>query len=115
VPDIGLQLQRHDGSVRIADPLPTLAGDLDCNNAVDAGDAIGALQSANGSLLPFCVDQGDVNCSGGVNAADGLSIVVYLAQIAQPLVAGCPPIGASLAPLSPSPSPAEEPPGDAAD
>ena len=98
VPDIGLRLFTEDGSVRISDPGPTLAGDLDCDSQVGPGDVIDVLRATSGSYTPLCVAQGDVNCSGDVDAFDGLAIVAYIAQIAQPSIAGCPEIGSSLAP-----------------
>jgi len=115
VPDIGLQLLRKDGSVRISDPGPTLAGDLDCSGAVDGSDVILVLRAAAAaSPPPFCADQGDVNCSGGLDAFDGLAIVAFMAEIAQPQIADCPAIGSSLVPELPVdvPAPAEDPPGD---
>ncbi|HEY5625159.1 MAG TPA: S8 family serine peptidase [Dehalococcoidia bacterium] len=97
-PDIGLKLFTENGWVRISDPGPTLAGDLNCDSKVGPGDAIDVLRATGGSAPPFCVSQGDVNCSGDVNALDGLAIVAYIADIAQPALAGCPEIGSSLAP-----------------
>ncbi len=46
----------------------------------------------------MCYAQGDVNCSGGVDAFDGLALIAYIAEIAQPSLADCPEIGSSLAP-----------------
>ncbi|MCH8051375.1 MAG: S8 family serine peptidase [Chloroflexi bacterium] len=98
VPDIGLQLFTEDGSVRISDPGPTLAGDLDCDSKVGPDDVIDVLRVTSGSSQPLCVAQGDVNCSGNVDAFDGLAIIAHIAKIAQPLVADCPEIGSSLVP-----------------
>ncbi len=98
VPDIGLQLFTEDGSVGISDPGPTLAGDLDCDSKVGPDDAIDVLRATSGSASPFCVSQGDVNCSGAIDAADGLAIVAFIADIAQPQVADCPEIGSPLPP-----------------
>jgi len=98
VPDVGLQLFTEDGSVRISDPGPTLAGDLDCDSQVGPQDVIDVLRATGGSHLPLCAAQGDVNCSGDVDAFDGLAIVAHIAEIAQPALAGCPEIGSSLAP-----------------
>jgi hypothetical protein len=116
VPDIGLQILRRDGSLRIADPGPTLLGDLDCSGNVDGSDVIAALRTSGG-FAAFCGYQGDVNCSGGVDAFDGLAIVAFMAEIAQPQVIGCPAIGSSLVPELPGdvPAPAEDPPDDPTD
>lgn len=108
VPDVGLQLFTRDGSVRVLDPGPTLAGDLDCDSKVGPDDAIGVLRAASGGPVPFCVAQGDVDCSGGVDAFDGLAIVAYIAQVARPALVGCPVIGSSLVPPAEEPD-AEEP------
>jgi serine protease len=107
VPDIGLQLFTVDGSLRVLDPGPTRAGDVDCDSKVGPDDAIGVLRAASGSPAPFCVAQGDVNCSGDVDAFDGLAIVAYIAQIARPALAGCPEIGSSLVPPAEEPAPEE--------
>ncbi len=98
VPDIGLQLFTEDGSVRVFDPGPTLAGDLDCDAKVGPSDVIDALRAAGGGAQPFCAAQGDVNCSGAVDAFDGLAIMAYIADVAQPSLSDCPLIGSSLAP-----------------
>ncbi len=98
VPDIGLRLFTEGGSIRISDPGPTLAGDLNCDSKVGPDDVIDVLRTVGGSAEPLCVAQGDVNCDGGVDAFDGLAIVAYLAEIALPSLAGCPEIGSSLGP-----------------
>ncbi len=103
VPDIGMQLFTEDGSVRISDPGPTLAGDLNCDSKVGPGDAIDVLRATSGSASPFCVAQGDVNCSGDVDAFDALAIVAYIAEVAQPSLTECPEIGSSLAPEAEEP------------
>ena len=103
VPDIGLQLFTEDGSVRISDPGPTLSGDLDCDSQVGPDDVIDVLRATSGSSEPLCVAQGDVNCSGDVDAFDGLALVAYISQIAQPSLADCPEIGSSLVPEAEEP------------
>ncbi|MCI0784152.1 MAG: S8 family serine peptidase [Chloroflexi bacterium] len=103
VPDIGLRLFTEDGSIRISDPGPTLAGDLDCDSKVGPDDVIDILRAVGGSAEALCFAQGDVNCSGGVDAFDGLAIIAYIAEIAHPAVADCPEIGSSLAPESEEP------------
>ncbi|MCH7485341.1 MAG: hypothetical protein IIA90_09395, partial [Chloroflexi bacterium] len=103
VPDIGLQLFTEDGSVRISDPGPTLVGDLDCDSKVGPDDVIDVLRAASGSSESLCLAQGDVNCSGAVDAFDGLALIAYIAEIAQPSLVGCPEIGSSLAPEAEEP------------
>lgn len=103
VPDIGLQLFTEDGWVRISDPGPTLAGDLDCDSKVGPDDVIDVLRATSGSSASLCLAQGDVNCSGDIDAFDGLAIIAYIAQIAQPSLADCPEIGSSLAPEAEEP------------
>ena len=98
VPDIGLQLFTEDGSVRISDPGPTLSGDLNCDSRVGPDDVIDVLRATSGGYAPLCLAQGDVNCSGDVDAFDGLAIIAYIAAIAQPSLADCPEIGSSFAP-----------------
>ena len=98
VPDIGLRLFTEDGSIRVSDPGPTLAGDLNCDAKVGPDDVIEVLRATGGSFEPFCVAQGDVNCSGDVNALDALAIIAHIAEIAQPSLADCPEIGSSLVP-----------------
>jgi hypothetical protein len=102
-PDIGLLIVLDDGSIRVADPVATVVGDLDCDNLVKAADAIAALRLQQG-VTPFCQGLGDVDCSGAVTARDGLAIVAFLGGLAQPQSLDCPPIGISVEAPEPAPS-----------
>jgi len=102
-PDIGLQIVLDDGSIRVADPVATVVGDLDCDNQVLPADVIAALRFGDGEA-PFCHGLGDVDCSGAVTARDGLAIVAFLGGLAQPQSLDCPPIGISVEAPEPTPS-----------
>jgi uncharacterized repeat protein (TIGR01451 family) len=61
---------------------------------VDAVDALHVLSRAAG-LQPYaaCVDAGNVKCDDGIDAADAMYILQYVAGLTVNLPAGCPAIG----------------------
>src|ERR1700730_4204233 len=89
-------------------------GDANCDQLVDARDALAVLHVA-ANVPPFapCVaEAGDVNCDGAINPADAIDIVMYAVGLparsaAAIPVAGetCPPIGAPLNSPTPTTSP----------
>ncbi len=71
-----------------------VSGDSDCNEAVDAVDALLVLRDVAG--LPSsaaCIDQGNVKCDDAIGVTDALMILRALARLAVALPPGCPPIG----------------------
>jgi glucose/arabinose dehydrogenase len=89
-------------------------GDANCDQLVDARDALAVLHVA-ASVPPFApcaAESGDVNCDGAVNTTDAIDIMIYAVGLpartaAAVPVAGetCPPIGASLNTPTPTASP----------
>ena len=62
--------------------LPHLLGDTDCNDDVDAVDALQALRSvADIQPQAHCAPLGDVNCDYSLTAVDALGILRYVAQL----------------------------------
>lgn len=89
-------------------------GDANCDQLVDARDALAVLHVAAAVLpiAPCAAESGDVNCDGAVNTADAIDILIYTAGLptraaAAVTVGGetCPPIGASLNSPTPTASP----------
>lgn len=92
-------------------------GDANCDQIVDARDALAVLHIAANvpPFAPCAAESGNVNCDGAVNASDAIDIMMYTVGLptrtaAATTVAGetCPPIGASL--TSPTPMPTASPP-----
>jgi parallel beta-helix repeat protein len=89
-------------------PAPRKQGDLDCNNLINARDALRAAAHATGAPFgqqgncpalgsgnpPF----GDVNCANGVGPPDAVALLQYSAgvPIKPPQPNGCTPIGQNL-------------------
>lgn len=103
------------GSITLANGEPRLWGDNDCDGDVDAVDGLKALQDVAG--LPYSQNDpctplgesvgvsptstterpwGDVDCDGDVDAADGLSILRYVAGLPPTQQQGCPAIGSAV-------------------
>ena len=89
-------------------------GDANCDQLVDARDALAVLHVAANvpPFAPCAAESGDVNCDGAVNATDAIDIMMYTVGLptraaAAVTVAGetCPPIGASLNTPTPTASP----------
>ncbi len=60
-----------------------VAGDVDCNGAIDALDALASLRQVGRTAAAACVSaSGDVDCNGHVDGADALRILRYLAGLA---------------------------------
>ncbi len=79
-------------------------GDVNCDGAVDAVDALQVLRSvANLTVNSSCDTQigtgdpllGDVNCSGGVDAVDALALLRHVANLPVQQEQGCPVIGSA--------------------
>jgi hypothetical protein len=75
---------------------PRIWGDINCDGAVNASDALVHLRI--GTLLPAdvpvgCEFEGDVDCSGAVNAVDALKILRYAALLPVNQFQPCPAIG----------------------
>jgi len=72
-----------------------IQGDVDCDNAVSAVDALQLLRSV--AKLPVtagCIDlAADADCDGAVSSIDALRILRYVAQLPIASIAGCPAIG----------------------
>jgi glucose/arabinose dehydrogenase len=89
-------------------------GDANCDQLVDARDALAVLHLA-ASVPPFAAcaaESGDVNCDGAINPTDAIDILMYTVGLptraaAAATVAGetCPPIGAPLNTQTPTASP----------
>jgi CSLREA domain-containing protein len=82
-----------------ATPTPTggaaIQGDADCDGDVDVRDALAVfVAKALGTAVP-CPERANVNCTGGVDEADGLMILAYLAGVYE-APASCTPIGQPL-------------------
>src|ERR1700694_2147791 len=80
-------------------------GDTNCDQLVDARDALAVLHVAAmvAPFAPCAAESGDVNCDGAVHVTDATDIMMYTAGLptrtaAANTVTGetCPPIGASL-------------------
>lgn len=81
-------------------PSPTAApggilGDTDCDEDVDAVDALHVLQDVAGfDPDADCLAQGDVQCDGDRDAVDALGILTHIAALPpQPQEPGCPAVG----------------------
>ena len=56
-----------------------LAGDADCDGAVDSVDSLQVLRFVAGLSEPECLGAADVDCSGEVNSVDSLKILRFVA------------------------------------
>lgn len=85
-------------------------GDADCNQTVNAGDALADLAvAADVETAAACVYlAGNIDCNETVDIADAAAILYYSAFGGGEGVGGgnCPPIGTVLATFTPAPSPA---------
>ena len=73
-------------------------GDTNCNQGIEALDALGALL-ADADIDPpaDCLEAGDVDCDQDVDAADAVAILVHIADLSAAQIAGgCPAIGEPL-------------------
>jgi hypothetical protein len=73
----------------------TLAGDADCDGAVDSVDALQVLRHVAGLGEPDCLAAADVDCSGEINSVDSLKILRFVAGLPQ---TGLPPDCPGIAP-----------------
>ncbi len=73
-------------------------GDTNCNQDVEALDALGALLAdADVEPLPDCLEAGDVDCDQDVDADDAVAILMHIADLSAAQIAGgCPAIGEPL-------------------
>lgn len=84
-------------------------GDTNCDQVVNATDALGALQvAADVQPTPICAFAGDIDCSGEVDVSDAIGILRYAAGL--PAASGaaaqstCPPINAPIGTTTPAPA-----------
>ena len=92
----------------------TIQGDVDCDQDVDAVDALFDLKWVAG-IEPFgdCTEEaGDTDCSGGIQSVDALHILRHLAALPSIVDGECTPVGDPLdgtptagATATPSPTP----------
>jgi Tol biopolymer transport system component len=76
-------------------PLIAVAGDANCDDVVNAVDALQDLRYVAALGQPAeCVAAGNVKCDDGLTATDALFILRYVAQLPVNLPQGCPEIGA---------------------
>jgi CSLREA domain-containing protein len=75
-----------------------IVGDADCDNEVDAVDALFALRFVAG-MEPFadCIGLANVKCDDGMTSVDALFILRYVVVLPVNLPSGCDPIGPPLA------------------
>ena len=73
-------------------PTPFLRGDVNCNDIVDAIDALFVLRFVV-ALLPLadCIAAGDVNCNGVADAADALLLQRFVVGLGPPSPLPAPP------------------------
>lgn len=86
----------------------TFQGDVDCDQDVDAVDALFDLKWV-AAIQPFggCTEEaGDTDCNGEIEALDGLHILRYLAALPSLVGGDCTPIGG---PLNGTPTPGATP------
>ena len=80
-------------------PVPTPApvyGDTNCDFAVGSDDALLVLRAAAGlDLIAGCIDSGDADCDGDLDALDALDILRYVVSLPVDPPEGCPPVGTS--------------------
>jgi hypothetical protein len=74
-------------------PPPTaqrVCGDVDCNGAVNAADALGLLRWLTGAPPSVaCIGLGYVNCDGQLDLADAIMILRHSAALPINLPTGC--------------------------
>lgn len=80
-------------------PVPTRApvhGDTNCDFVVGSDDALLVLRAAAGlNLIASCIDAGDADCDGDLDAIDALGILRYVISLPAGVPDGCPSVGAS--------------------
>jgi uncharacterized protein YkwD len=80
-------------------PVPTPApvyGDTNCDSLVGSDDALLVLRAAAGlNLVAGCIDAGDADCDGDLDAVDALGILRYVVSLPVSPPDGCPAIGMS--------------------
>jgi serine protease len=71
-----------NGALAVVPRGRAILGDVDCNGAVDALDALHVLRHAAGFQGEgLCIMDGDVNCDGYIDAVDALAILRYVAGL----------------------------------
>jgi hypothetical protein len=75
-------------------PLPISCGDVNCDGAVNALDALGVFRFlVLATPVADCIGKGYVNCDGVLNQVDALVILRYAGGLPLGIPAGCPGIG----------------------
>jgi WD40 repeat protein len=74
-------------------PLIAKAGDANCDDGVNAVDALHVLRSVAGLGDSACIDAGNVKCDDGIAATDALFILRYVALLPVSLPQDCRDIG----------------------
>jgi len=77
------------------DPCGSVSGDVDCDNGIDAVDALKVLRAAAAlpSAAACLAGSGDVNCSGAITSVDALLLLRHVAALPVALPVACPTIG----------------------
>jgi hypothetical protein len=79
-------------------------GDINCDGAVNLWDAIELLKAVGGAIAnAACLTYDGLDCTGAINEADVLALLLYLGHIAGELPNSCPAIGSTPTP-APTPS-----------
>ncbi len=82
-----------------AEPAAGTSGDVNCDGAVNAVDALQVLRYIAGLSAAACLGSaGDVDCSGSIDAVDALLILRYVAGLRTTVPDFCPPIGGGSPP-----------------
>ncbi|TMB99912.1 MAG: hypothetical protein E6J42_02075 [Chloroflexi bacterium] len=70
--------------------LAAALGDVDCNGAVNSGDALKVLRTVSGlpAVAP-CINKGNVDCNAQLNSADALIILRYISGLIATLPVPC--------------------------
>lgn len=94
-------------------------GDIDCSGDIGLNDVVVFLQALAGITIvdPDCSaspagilpPRMDIDCDGTVDDIDALLLLLYLADVEQPLPTGCPAIGDPLETSTPIPTPTPVP------
>jgi hypothetical protein len=98
-------------------PTPRKIGDGDCNGQVDIADGLLILKvSADLVVGSTCLDPHGVDCLGGIDVADVITMIYFLGNVPYALPSGCPPIGSDVQPsptvapsVTPTPTPSPTP------
>jgi hypothetical protein len=80
-----------------APPDGELMGDANCDGIIDTDDIIAVLSEAAGIAPGACGEPANTDCTGGINAADALRILLYLAGVPADPPGGCPQVGELIA------------------